>query len=150
VTFIDSSAEAIELLEKNVAANKFSEKVEVICGKVYDVLEKVEMQKRQFDVVNLDPPAFIKSKKDLFAGLKGYEKLIKLAVGLVKKNGILTLSSCSHNANVADLLAAVNDGFRKSGRKAKLIRTFGAGEDHPIHPALKESEYLKSITFLVE
>jgi 23S rRNA G2069 N7-methylase RlmK/C1962 C5-methylase RlmI len=48
------------------------------------------------------------------------------------------------------VIAAANDGFRKSKRNAKIIRTFGAGYDHPIHPALKESEYLKSITFLVE
>ncbi len=102
----------------------------------------------------LDPPAFIKSKKDLFAGLKGYEKLIKLSVSLVKKGGILMLTSCSHHASINDLLAAANDGFRKSnnlqGRRARLIRTFGADIDHPIHPALKESEYLKSITFVVD
>jgi 23S rRNA (cytosine1962-C5)-methyltransferase len=151
VSFIDSSAEAIELLEKNVVLNGFdATKTEIICGKVFDVLEKAGAEKRQFDVVNLDPPAFIKSKKDLHAGLKGYEKLVRLGVNLVAKNGILMLSSCSHNASLTDLILAANDGLRKSGRKAKLIRTFGAGEDHPIHPALKESEYLKSITFLVE
>ena len=98
----------------------------------------------------LDPPAFIKSKKDFFSGLKGYEKLIKMSAGLVKKGGILLLASCSHNASTQDLTAAANDGFRKARRSAKIIRTFGGGFDHPINPALKESEYLKSITFLVE
>ncbi len=150
VTFIDSSEEVLTKLRSNISRNFAEKNTEVICKKVYDVLEDEEFQKKQFDVVVLDPPAFIKSKKDFFSGLKGYEKLIKLSANLVKKNGILMLTSCSHNATVADLISAANDGFRKSGRKAKLIRTFGAECDHPIHPALKESEYLKSITFFVE
>jgi 23S rRNA (cytosine1962-C5)-methyltransferase len=147
VTFIDASQDALNKVKQHSLTQK---NCEFINEKVFDVLEKIEFQKRQFDVVVLDPPAFIKSKKDFFPGLKGYEKLIKLSANLVKKNGILMLASCSHNATLADLIAAANDGFRKSGRNAKLIRSFGAGYDHPIHPALKESEYLKSLTFLIE
>ena len=150
VTFIDSSQDALDKLKKNISLNKFTQDYDTICGKVYDVLEKAEFQERRYDIVVLDPPAFVKSKKDFFVGLKGYEKLVKLSANLVKKNGILMLASCSHNATLADLISAANDGFRKSSRKARLIRSFGAGFDHPVNPALKESEYLKSITFLVE
>lgn len=150
VTFIDSSQDALDKLKKNISLNKFTQDYDTICGKVYEVLEKAEFQERRYDIVVLDPPAFVKSKKDFFVGLKGYEKLVKLSANLVKKNGILMLASCSHNATLADLISAANDGFRKSGRKARLIRSFGAGFDHPVNPALKESEYLKSITFLVE
>ena len=150
VTFIDSSEDALKLLKKNLALNNLNENSEIICQKVFDALEDPSFQEREFDVVLLDPPAFIKSKKDFFTGLKGYEKLVKFGAKLVKKNGILMLTSCSHNATLGDLLVAANDGFRKANRKAKLIRTFGAGFDHPISPALKESEYLKSVTFLVE
>ncbi len=151
VTFADSSKEATEKLAKNIELNQFDKnKVEIINEKIFDLLEKEEFQKRQFDVVVLDPPAFIKSRKDFFSGIKGYEKLVKLSANLVKKNGILLLASCSHNATLSDLIFAANNGFRKSKRSAKLIRSFGAGFDHPLHPALKESEYLKSITFLVE
>lgn len=150
VTFIDSSDEALMRMKKNLTLNNSEKSGEIICGKVFEVLEKPDFQNKKFDLVVLDPPAFVKSKKDFFTGLKGYEKLIKLSANLVKKNGILMLASCSHNATLADLINAANDGFRKVGRKAKLIRSFGAGYDHPINPALKESEYLKSITFLVE
>jgi len=155
VTFVDSSEEAISQV-KNFYANMGSgsgdpdPRVETIHGRVFEVFENPEFQERRFDIVNLDPPAFVKSKKDFFSGLKGYEKLIKLSVNLVKPNGILMLSSCSHHASLQDLINAANDGFRKVGRRAKLIRSFGADFDHPIHPALKESEYLKSITFLLE
>jgi len=145
VVFVDSSAETIA----QIGAEK-SEKIEVINSKVFDLFENPEFQERRFDLVLLDPPAFIKSKKDFFSGIKGYEKLIKLTAPLVKQGGILMLSSCSHHASTADLIAAANNGFRKINRRAKLIRTFGAGPDHPLHPAVKESEYLKSITFLVE
>jgi 23S rRNA (cytosine1962-C5)-methyltransferase len=143
VTFIDSSKEALDKIPQ-------LENIEIINEKVFEALEKLELQKRRFDIVLLDPPAFIKSKKDLFSGLKGYEKLIKLAVNLVNQGGILMLTSCSHHASLSDLISALNDGFRKSNRRAKLIRNFGADIDHPINPALKENEYLKSITFLVE
>lgn len=143
VTFADSSKEAIEKIPAG-------EKITIINDKIFDLFENSEFQKKQFDIVILDPPAFIKSKKDFFSGLKGYEKLVKLAIPLVKKGGILMLASCSHNATIHDLISAANDGFRKANKKAKLIRSFGAGFDHPIHPALQESEYLKSITFLIE
>ncbi len=150
VTFIDSCSESLGKLKTNLEENNYTKKSELVLGKVFEVLENEEFQKRRFDIVVLDPPAFVKSKKDFFSGLKGYEKLVKLSTNLVRKNGLLVLSSCSHNASVSDLISAANDGFRKSGCKAKLIRTFGAGYDHPSHPALKESEYLKSLTFLVE
>lgn len=144
VTFVDASADALANIKSDLG------KVEIINEKVFDLFESEEFQKRRFDIVLLDPPAFIKSKKDFFSGIKGYEKLVRLSANLVNKNGILMLSSCSHHASLQDLINAANDGFRKAGRKAKIIRTFGAGFDHPINPALKESEYLKSLTFLVE
>jgi 23S rRNA (cytosine1962-C5)-methyltransferase len=145
VTFLDSSESAI-LEVKEKAQNL--ENIDIICDKVFDYLEA--QNQRKFDVVLLDPPAFIKSKKDLFTGMKGYEKLIRLGARSLKKGGILMISSCSHHASLADLISMASNAFRKSNRQAKIIRTFGAGFDHPLHPALKESEYLKSISFLVE
>ncbi|MBM3580229.1 MAG: class I SAM-dependent rRNA methyltransferase, partial [Alphaproteobacteria bacterium] len=133
VTFVDSSPINLSLPQN----------CEFINEKIFALFEKTEFQQRRFDLVLLDPPAFIKSKKDFFSGLKGYEKLVRLAAKLVHENGILMLSSCSHHATLQDLTAAANDGFRKANRQAKLIRVFGADVDHPIHPALKENEYLK-------
>lgn len=139
VTFIDSAPVEFAL-PKNC---------EFIRDKVFDVLENENFRQRRFDIVLLDPPAFIKSKKDFHSGLKGYEKLVRLSVNLVKDGGILMLTSCSHHANLQDLIKSANDAFRKANRTAKLIRVFGADVDHPVHPALKENEYLKSICFLV-
>lgn len=144
VTFLDSSESAIRQIKEKT---ENTDNVEAICDKVFDFLENSQ---KKFDLVLLDPPAFIKNKKDFFSGIKGYEKLVKLGARSLKKGGMLMISSCSHHASLADLVAAANNAFRKSNRQAKIIRTFGAGYDHPLHPALKESEYLKSITFLVE
>ena len=170
-TFIDSSQDALQKVKSNLSLNFAADKIveyspeqaattigdkqkyELICEKVFTALEKFAEEKRQFDIVVLDPPAFVKSKKDLFAGLRGYEKLVRLAVPLLKENSILMLASCSHNVSINDLIEAANNGLRKglagSGRSAKLIRSYGASFDHPLHPSLKESEYLKSITFSI-
>ncbi len=152
VTFIDSSKEALDHVKKNLELNSFDTNCEFFNEKTFDALEKLAVAKKQFDVIVLDPPAFVKSKKDLFAGLRGYEKLVRLATPLLKENGVLFLASCSHNVSLPDLIDAANNGLRKgfagTGRFAKLIRSHGASFDHPLHPALKESEYLKSVTFV--
>lgn len=156
VTFVDSSASAIDAAKQNVEVlSKLNEQLNVdnhsfISRKFFEVLEEGILENMSFDLIVLDPPAFIKSKKDIFPGLKGYEKLVKLSVNLLKNGGIMMLNSCSHHASLFDLIACAQNGFRKSNRRAKIIRSVGAGFDHPTHPALKESEYLKSITFVVE
>ena len=91
--------------------------------------------------------SIIISKKDFFAGIKGYEKLTKIAAPVVAKNGYLFIASCSHNASLQDLIKASAAGISKAGRSAKIVRISGAGFDHPLHPFLPESEYLKSITY---
>jgi 23S rRNA (cytosine1962-C5)-methyltransferase len=147
VTFIDSSESAIKNVEQNIKLNNLEGNFEYINGKVFDELENLAKVGKKFQTVVLDPPAFIKSKKDFFVGIKGYEKLTKIAAKLVAKNGYLFIASCSHNAGLQDLIKASASGINKAGRNAKIIRIFGAGFDHPLHPFLPESEYLKSIIY---
>jgi 23S rRNA (cytosine1962-C5)-methyltransferase len=150
VTFIDSSDLAIKNVKENITLNNLSGgNFEFINGKVFDELENLTKTGRKFQVVVLDPPAFVKSKKDFFAGIKGYEKLTKLAAKLVAKNGYLFIASCSHNASLQDLIRSSASGIDKAGKSAKIVRVFGAGYDHPLHPFLPESEYLKSITYQI-
>jgi len=93
---------------------------------------------------------FIKNKKDFFSGLKGYEKLIKLSLPLLAPNSILMINSCSHHLAIWDLINCVKNACFKSQKIARLIRLGSAGFDHPINIALKENEYLKSLTFFVK
>ncbi|MBM3590867.1 MAG: class I SAM-dependent rRNA methyltransferase [Alphaproteobacteria bacterium] len=154
VVFIDSSKDAIELAKQNSqnAVQKFNPncQTQFYHHKIFDLLENPEFQQRSFDLVLLDPPAFIKSRKDFFSGIRGYEKLVRLASGVLKVNSFLIISSCSHHASSADLIGATQNAFNKLNRHCSLIRNFGAGPDHPLHPALKESEYLKCLTFFVQ
>lgn len=150
VTFIDSSEEAINLARRNSELNNLSENCHFILGKAFDELENLNLEGKKYGVVVLDPPAFVKSKKDYFSGLKGYEKLVKMGANLVANNGYLFIASCSHNVSLEDLIKSSATGIDKAGRTAKIIRVFGADIDHPLHPFLKESEYLKSITYKLD
>jgi 23S rRNA (cytosine1962-C5)-methyltransferase len=97
-----------------------------------------------------DPPAFIKAKKDVGAGLRGYRKLAHLAGALVAKGGFLFLASCSHNADLPAFAEAIRRGIVDTGRQARILRTSAADADHPVHPALPESAYLKAQIFLLD
>lgn len=148
VTFLDSSFEAIEGVKTNIALNNIdASKVNYIHDKAFEALEKLELEKKEFDIVCLDPPAFIKTKKDIASGLKGYQKLARLGAPLVASGGMMVFSSCSHHAYVQDLLVAINAGIQKANREAVIIKISGAAMDHPIHPMLPESQYLKTIVF---
>lgn len=150
VVFIDASEEAIKLTQKNYDLNKLdSTKAEFINEKAFQALASFQQPDniRKFEVVCLDPPAFIKAKLDMGSGLRGYEKLAKMAAPIVEKAGIMVFSSCSHHAHTEDLIKHIYLGLKKAGREARLVKVSGADCDHPIHPMLKESEYLKCLVF---
>jgi 23S rRNA (cytosine1962-C5)-methyltransferase len=147
VTFVDSSAPALEMVKKNAALNGVEKKCQMIEGKAFDVMEKLAKTGKKYTMVVVDPPAFIKSRKDMAVGLKGYMKLAKLAEPLVAKNGFLFFASCSSHAGINELSDAVTEGMTKSGRGFQLIKTSGAAPDHPVHPLLPETAYLKGLTF---
>ena len=147
VTFVDASWEALMMVDKNTALNGVAEKCNTIEGKAFDMMEKLPQFGRKYDVVCVDPPAFIKSKKDLGPGMKGYQKLATLAAPLVERSGFLFFASCSYHADTRHLIEVVSNGLAKSGRPFQLIKTSGAGPDHPVHPMLPETGYLKALTF---
>ena len=116
-------------------------------GDAFDVMTQLVEEGAQFDVVICDPPAFASSKPALEAGLRAYERVARLAAQLVVDGGYLGLCSCSHAADLAKFRAASIRGIGRAGRKSALIHTGFAGPDHPLHPQLAESGYLKSLFF---
>lgn len=145
VTFMDSSAPALEIAKKAVECNKITAKCEFIEDKAYDGLAKLASAGKKFEVIVADPPAFVKSKKDVSAGLMGYEKLAGLCAKLLTKGGVLFIASCSHHAEREQFIKSVARGIYKAGRGVRILFITGADSDHPIHPMLPESEYLKGI-----
>src|SRR5688572_25225037 len=141
-TCVDSSATALELLQASAAANGL--KPNVIKGDAFDVLESLHSQGRRFDVVIVDPPAFIKRKKDVPKGEAAYKRLNQLAMQLLERDGILVSCSCSYHLEPDHLLTAIQRGARHLGRFAQVVEVGGQAPDHPIHPAIPETRYLKA------
>ena len=98
-------------------------------------------------MVICDPPAFAPTKKALDRGLRAYERVARLAAPLVREGGLLGLCSCSHAADLGAFRGASVRGIGRAGREARLIHTGFAGPDHPMHPQLAESGYLKALFF---
>ncbi len=149
VSFMDSSESALDLARANARLNGKESICEFIHAKAFDGMEALAKAGKTFDVVSVDPPAFIKSKKDFDAGMHGYEKLAKLSAPLVKPGGFLFFASCSHHAESEALLRSIIMGISRSGGTAQLLRTSSAGPDHPVHPLLPETQYLKAFTFRI-
>lgn len=142
VTCVDSSASALEQLQASAVANGL--KPGVIKGDAFDVMEKLHAEGRRFDVVVIDPPAFIKRKKDVPKGEAAYKRLNQLAMQLLEKDGILVSCSCSYHLEPEHLLTAIQRAARHLGRFAQVVEVGGQAPDHPIHPAIPETRYLKA------
>lgn len=138
---LDSSGPALALARETAdAENLASSFVET---DVPAKLEAFAAEGKRFDVVIADPPPFVKSRKDLEAGARAYRRLAKLAAAVTGREGYLFLASCSYNMPTERFAQECALGIAKAGRQARLIRYGGAGFDHPTHPQLPESAYLK-------
>ena len=113
-------------------------------------LERLAGASEQFDIVICDPPPFVKSRKDLEAGARAYRKLARLAARVVSPGGFLMLASCSHNVPPDRFQVECAMGIARAGRSARLVRASGAGPDHPIHPMLPETAYLKALVYRLD
>lgn len=100
---------------------------------------------RRFDAVVLDPPALIKRKRDHGAGLAAYRKLNQLALRLLADGGLLVSCSCSYHLSEAELLSAVQNAARHTDRFVQVLQIAGQSSDHPVHPAIPETRYLKAL-----
>jgi 23S rRNA (cytosine1962-C5)-methyltransferase len=150
VLAVDRSEPALDLLKRAAVLNGVETKVTVQRGEAFEALEQLIADKKRFGVVSADPPAFVKSRKDLNVGSKAYRKLARLACQTVEPGGILFIASCSHNMPAADFATQVSRGIHEGGRSAKQLYATGAAPDHPVHPFLPESAYLKALILQVE
>lgn len=143
----DSSELALEGVRRNAELNHFSSKVSTEKGDAFDVLGALNRERRSFDVILLDPPAFIKRKKDYENGLQAYLRCNSLALKLLKPGGVLVSSSCSFHLKKDTLLSTVQRAGLASGLSAKLVMENQQGPDHPIPALMPELAYLKSLFF---
>ncbi len=150
VVGVDSSEPALALARGAAAQNDLNDRVRFHKAEVFSFLDPSRGTGDLFDLVVADPPAFAKSRANLGPALKGYRKLARLASARVAPGGTLFLASCSHVVSPDDFLAECWRGISETGRIARVIRQAGAGADHPLHPALPESAYLKALIFALD
>lgn len=146
VTFLDASASALEFARGN-AARAGAAEVAALKGDALTVLAELRRDGRSFDIVCLDPPAFIKRRKDAKQGLEAYRRVNELGLDLVRPGGFFMSCSCSHHLEAGELLRLIARAAGRRGRHLRLIRQGFQGPDHPIHPAMPETAYLKTFLF---
>lgn len=143
VLCVDASSSALDAVDGNAQLNGVTERVAGLQGDAFDALRELRLANERFDVVLLDPPAFIKRKKDTKQGTLAYRRLNQLALQLLNKEGILISSSCSHHMSEASLLQEIQQAARHTDRSLQLLERGFQAPDHPVHPAIAETAYLK-------
>lgn len=152
ILMVDSSEMALNLAKESAKYNKIGDKCEFVKSDIFDFLEHYKNSGKQcFDIVNADPPAFIKAKKYIESGMKGYAKLVKGCVNLFDKDNekIFALTSCSHHADKNLLKKNIENVFKKElpTTNYQLLTNSGADKDHLPHPHLAKTEYLKFLCY---
>ena len=147
---VDRSEEALSLAKQAAALNGMGDRLDTRCGDGFKVMEALQGENRRFGVVIADPPAFVKTRKDQASGSKGYRKMARLAAALVENGGFLLCGSCSHHMPADQFFEEVSLGIGQAGRSGRVLWSHGAGPDHPVHPHLPESAYLKALAFQLD
>lgn len=144
VVCVDSSQTALDMAKASAHLNQVSEKMQFVRSDVFEFLKQAREQQQHFDVIILDPPALIKRKKDFKAGFEAYRRLNQLALQVLAKNGVLISASCSHHLSRDNLHEILRSQARHIDRHLVFFASGGQGGDHPIHPAVPETQYLKT------
>jgi 23S rRNA (cytosine1962-C5)-methyltransferase len=142
VLCVDSSAAALDLAVSNAEDN--GTKVVAVRGDAFDVLEEMGKSGARFDLVVVDPPAFAKRKKEQPKALAAYKRLNQLAMRVLADDGILVSCSCSHHVSPDELQDAIAKAARAAEKHLQILEIGGQAPDHPVHPAIPETRYLKA------
>jgi len=145
VTCVDSSSLALSYVAKNAELNQVQDKVACIEGDVFEVCKQLKEAGERFDVVIADPPAFIPRRKDQKAGALAYQRLNQLAMRLLSKDGLLVSASCSMHLSKDALIKAVGLAGQTLEKQLQIVEQGGQGPDHPVIPAIPETDYLKAL-----
>ncbi|MFB9887824.1 class I SAM-dependent rRNA methyltransferase [Balneatrix alpica] len=149
VTCVDASALALQQVAANAQLNGVGERVQTLKGDAFETMKQLINEGERYDMVILDPPAFIQRRKDIANGEQAYQRANQLAMRLLAKDGLLVSASCSMHLQTERLLDMVRATGRATDRHVVLLERGGQGADHPVHAAISETEYLKSLLFRV-
>ena len=149
VVSVDSSSKAIELTDANVNMNFPGDmRHTAVAEDAFKFLDSIE--KDEYDLIILDPPAFAKHRSALKNGLIGYRKLNLKAFEKIRKGGIIFTFSCSQVVTKEMFRLAVFTAASQSGRKVRILHQLTQPADHPVDISHPEGEYLKGLVLYVE
>lgn len=144
VSCVDASAGALAVAAENARLNGGEARFRALQGDAFDLCKAMVAEKERFDVVIVDPPAFIQKRKDIRNGERAYARINNFAMRLLAKDGVLISASCSMHLQRERLVDILRGNSRELDRNAQIFAQGGQGGDHPIHPAIAETEYLKA------
>jgi len=144
VTCIDSSALALDLARQSAALNGREKNFIAMEGDAFEALKSLHESGEKYDVIILDPPAFVKRRKDLKEGSLAYRRINRLAMNLFSDEGILISASCSYHLSREQLLNEIRQASHLANVDCQILEQGHQGPDHPVHTAMKETDYLKS------
>lgn len=145
VTCIDSSEFALDLVEHNAELNNVRDRVGTLQGSAFEAMKMLIDEGERFDVVIVDPPAFIPKRKDIKSGEQAYRRINDLAIRLLNKGGVLVSASCSMHLERERLVNILRASSRHLDRDLQILEQGGQTFDHPVNPAIPETDYLKAI-----
>ncbi|MFH2093787.1 MAG: class I SAM-dependent rRNA methyltransferase [Pseudomonadota bacterium] len=144
VVAIDASGPALAMAQKNAVLNNVENRFSTLQGDAFDLLKELKAAGEQFEVIIVDPPAFIKRKKDHKQGLQAYHRINEQAMQLLAPDGILVSASCSMHLQSEELVDVLRSAGRRHNRHVRILFEGMQGPDHPVHPAIPETRYLKA------
>jgi 23S rRNA (cytosine1962-C5)-methyltransferase len=147
-----ASVEAVEISEpatqrarQNAELNELAGRVEFVCANAFDVLKKYDTEKRQFDVIVLDPPSFTRTKQNVDDAVRGYKEINLRALRMLPARGMLATFSCSHHIGAELFKAIIVDAAADARKTLRIVKALTQSPDHPILPAVPETEYLRGL-----
>ncbi|WP_297071135.1 class I SAM-dependent rRNA methyltransferase [Thermococcus sp.] len=151
VVAVDKSPWAISMVRENARLNGVEDRMEYVVGSAFPAMEEMIKRGEKFDVVILDPPAFVQHEKDLKRGLRAYFNVNYAGLQLVREGGVLVTASCSQHVDMQAFKDMVIAAAAKAGRFLRLLEPYRTqAPDHPILMASKDTEYLKALFLYVE
>ena len=145
VLCIDSSEAALDFVERNAQLNDVAGRVGTLQGSAFDAMKQLHSEGERFDVVIIDPPAFIPRRKDIKKGEQAYRRANELAMRLLNKDGTLVSASCSMHLQRDKLCDILRITARHLDRNLQILEQGGQSFDHPVHPSITETDYLKAV-----
>lgn len=147
---VDINAQACGWVRENARLNGVEDRIQVQKSDVKAAMAGMGQEGRRFGAVFLDPPAFAKSRKTASKALRAYRSINQAAMALVEPGGLLYTSSCSYHIREDRFLDELVQAGRRAGRSLRVVRRGGQAPDHPVHPAIPETRYLKHFVLVVD